>query len=100
MRYIKRFAELGISDVPLVGGKNASLGEMYRALGAQGVKVPDGFATTAEAYRLYIDHNHLHDRIAAELGQLDTHDVKALANSGARIRQWVKEGEFPVPLAE
>jgi pyruvate,water dikinase len=99
MRYIKRFAELGISDVPLVGGKNASLGEMYRALATQGVKVPDGFATTAEAYRLYIDHNQLHERIAAELEQLDTHDVTALANAGARIRQWVREGEFPSALA-
>ena len=99
MRYIKRFAELGISDVPLVGGKNASLGEMYRALATEGVKVPDGFATTAEAYRLYIDHNQLHERIAAELAQLDTHDVTALANAGARIRQWVKEGEMPAQLA-
>ncbi|HEY0634422.1 MAG TPA: phosphoenolpyruvate synthase [Gammaproteobacteria bacterium] len=99
MQFTKQFAELTISDVPLVGGKNASLGEMYRALAEQGVKVPNGFATTAAAYRLYIDHNRLHERIAAELAQLDTHDVVALAKAGARIRQWVNDGELPAPLA-
>ncbi len=55
LTYIRRFNELGIADVPLVGGKNASLGEMYRTLSGQGVKVPNGFATTAQAYRDYLD---------------------------------------------
>ncbi len=99
MKYVKRFAELGINDVPLVGGKNASLGEMYRALSAKGVTVPNGFATTAEAYRHYIDHNGLHERIAKVLETLDTRDVVALARAGAQIRAWVANGDMPADLA-
>ncbi len=99
MRYIKRFAELRVEDVSLVGGKNASLGEMYSALSEQGVKVPNGFATTAEAYRHYIEHNRLRDRIAAELEGLDTRDVKALSRAGARIREWISHAEMPAELA-
>ena len=64
-----------MQDVPLVGGKNASLGEMYRALAAQQVKVPNGFATTAEAYRYYLRHNKLDQRIDAALAALDSSDV-------------------------
>jgi pyruvate,water dikinase len=100
MKYIKRFAELGIQDVPMVGGKNASLGEMYRALSTKGVSVPNGFATTADAYRHYIDHNGLHERIAKVLKDLDTRDVVALAKAGAQIREWVASGEMPTDLAD
>ena len=100
MQYIKRFAELGITDVALVGGKNASLGEMYRELKDKGIAVPNGFATTAEAYRLYIEHNDLHQRIAAELAKLDTSDVTQLAISGARIRQWIMHGKLPQILID
>ncbi len=99
MQYVKRFAELGIKDVPLVGGKNASLGEMYQSLTGEGIKVPNGFATTADAYRLYIEHNGLHDKIAAELEKLDTRDVDALVIAGAKIRQWIMHGEMPEALA-
>jgi pyruvate,water dikinase len=100
MQFIKRFAELGIKDVPLVGGKNASLGEMYRELKGEGIEVPNGFATTAEAYRLYIEHNNLHERIARALGELDTTDVRALAVTGARIRQWVLHGTMPQQMVD
>lgn len=100
MQYVKRFAELGINDVPLVGGKNASLGEMYRELKGEGIEIPNGFATTAEAYRLYIEHNGLHERIAKALEELDTHDVRALAVTGAKIRQWIMHGTMPQPLVE
>jgi pyruvate,water dikinase len=100
MRYIRRFKQLGINDVAQVGGKNASLGEMYRTLSAQGVKIPDGFATTAEAYRHYIDHNNLHDRIKQLLDKLDSNDVEALATTGARIRSWINHAEMPADLAE
>jgi pyruvate,water dikinase len=99
MQFVKRFAELGINDVAIVGGKNASLGEMYRALGSEGVKVPNGFATTAAGFRLYIEHNQLHQKIAAELEQLDTRNIDALQLSGAKIRQWIKRGEIPEELA-
>lgn len=97
-KFIKRFSELGIEDVPSVGGKNASLGEMYRELISQGVKVPNGFATTAEGYRHYINSNQLQDKIALELDTLDTSDVDGLAEKGAKIRRWVGEASMPADL--
>ena len=99
MDYIRRFAELSMQDVPLVGGKNASLGEMYRDLAAQQVKVPNGFATTAEAYRYYIRHNKLDQRIEAALAALDSSDVQALAVTGAKIRQWIMRANMPDELS-
>ena len=98
MDYIRRFTELSMQDVPLVGGKNASLGEMYRTLSAQQVKVPNGFATTAEAYRYYLLHNKLDKRIEAALTALDSSDVQALAVTGAKIRQWIMRGDMPDAL--
>jgi pyruvate,water dikinase len=100
MEFVKRFAELGIKDVPLVGGKNASLGEMYRELKGEGIEVPNGFATTADAYRQYIEHNNLQERIAKALDELDTNDVQALAVTGAKIRQWIMHGNMPKQLVE
>ncbi|RMD70930.1 MAG: phosphoenolpyruvate synthase, partial [Gammaproteobacteria bacterium] len=99
-KYIKRFKELGIKDVPLVGGKNASLGEMYRELSAEGVKVPNGFATTAQAYRYYLEYNGLRDKIAKALAELDVRDVEALAHTGAMIRGWIIDGKMPEDLAQ
>ena len=99
-RYVRRFAEIGMDDVALVGGKNASLGEMYRALTPLGVRVPDGFAITAEGYRLHLAHNGLVERIRATLDGLDVADVEALAEAGARIRHWIAHGELPPELAD
>jgi pyruvate,water dikinase len=99
-RYVRPFAELGIGDVPLVGGKNASLGEMYRELSAQGVKVPNGFATTAAAFRYYVEFNGLKERIGSALAKLDPDDVEALAHTGAEIRGWVIDGKLPEDLAK
>ena len=98
--YIRRFCELGIDDVPLVGGKNASLGEMYQALSGGGVKVPNGFATTAQAYRDYLSHNDLEQRIRESLEALDVNDVDALAITGARIRGWIIDAELPPLVAD
>src|SRR6059058_1316184 len=86
-------------DVETVGGKNASLGEMIRALGALGIRVPGGFATTAHAYREFLAQGGLDARIRAELARLDVDDVARLAATGARIRQWILETPFPPPLA-
>jgi pyruvate,water dikinase len=97
-KYIKRFSELRIEDVPVVGGKNASLGEMYCELSGKGVKIPNGFATTADAYRHYIDNNNLKQKIATELDTLDTSDVNGLAEKGAKIRRWIGEAEMPQDL--
>ncbi|MGM0516031.1 MAG: phosphoenolpyruvate synthase [Pseudomonadota bacterium] len=100
MQYVRRFSELGMDDVASVGGKNASLGEMVAKLGDRGVQVPGGFATTADAYRYYIRHNGLEERIRDTLEALDTEDVAALERAGARIRAWIREGELPDDLAD
>jgi pyruvate,water dikinase len=100
MRYIRTFSTLGMPDVPLVGGKNASLGEMFRHLSAEGVRVPDGFATTAEAYRYYLAHNGLDERIRRRLIGLDTRNLADLERAGAEIRGWILAGRMPPDLAE
>ncbi|QNL89034.1 Phosphoenolpyruvate synthase [Pseudomonas putida] len=81
-----------------MGGKNASLGEMISNLAGAGVSVPGGFATTAQAYRDFLDQSGLNDRIHAALDALNVDDVNALAKTGAQIRQWVMEAEFPARL--
>ncbi|GAB1266457.1 phosphoenolpyruvate synthase [Aurantivibrio infirmus] len=96
--YILRFKEITANDIALVGGKNASLGEMVRELSSQGVRVPDGFATTAEAYQLYLEHNQLTDPITTRLADLDITDVSALANTGQEIRQLIIDAELPPAL--
>ncbi len=88
-RYVVGFDELRMHDVDTVGGKNASLGEMISQLSGAGVRVPNGFATTAEAFRDFLTHNQLTERIAALLKPLNSDDVKALAECGSQIRQWV-----------
>ena len=92
------FEQLRMTDVEAVGGKNASLGEMISQLAATGVRVPGGFATTAHAFREFLRHGGLAARIAARLESLDTDDVRALAEAGAEIRQWVVDTPFPADL--
>ncbi|SFQ37404.1 phosphoenolpyruvate synthase [Geopseudomonas sagittaria] len=96
--YVVSLDKLGNHDVEHVGGKNASLGEMISNLAGAGVSVPGGFATTAQAYRDFLDQSGLNDRIHAALDALDVDDVNALAKTGAQIRQWVMEAEFPARL--
>ena len=99
-KLILRFAEIGIGDVPLVGGKNASLGEMYNTLSASGVRVPDGFAVTAEAYRRFLGGNGLERRIADMLRGLDTRDTADLQRRGRDIRRAVLTAELPAEVEE
>ncbi|MHB8425303.1 MAG: phosphoenolpyruvate synthase [Gammaproteobacteria bacterium] len=99
-RYVIGFEQLGMHDVDRVGGKNASLGEMLSHLAKLGVLVPGGFATTAEAYREFLAHAGLAMRISKELAGLNTDDMVALADTGARIRQWVMETPFPAALEQ
>lgn len=87
--------QLTMDDVPLVGGKNASLGEMLQNLTSLGVSVPGGFATTSAAYRTFLEHDGLTDRINAELTSLDVDDVAELQRTGAQIRDWIMEIPFP-----
>jgi len=100
MQHIHHFSELTLNDIPRVGGKNASLGEMYNALTPLGVKIPNGFATSADAYRHFINHNNLHEKIEAALEAMKADDVNALARTGARIRAWISHAELPVDLAQ
>ena len=98
-RFVRFFEEFGIDDVPLVGGKNASLGEMFQKLSGQGVRVPHGFAITAQAYRYMLDKAGAWDRLHAELDELDPADVAALARKGKRAREIVYGAGLPDDLA-
>ncbi|MBK9785298.1 MAG: phosphoenolpyruvate synthase [Betaproteobacteria bacterium] len=92
------FEKLRMTDVEQVGGKNSSLGEMISQLAGTGVRVPGGFATTADAYRDFLAQSGLDDKINAALDALDVEDVNALAVCGAEIRQWIMETPFPMDL--
>jgi pyruvate,water dikinase len=96
--YVIPFEQLAMRDVETVGGKNASLGEMIGSLAALGVQVPGGFATTAHAYREFLEQGGLAGRIRSELAALDVDDVARLAATGARIRQWILATAFPPAL--
>ncbi len=89
------FEQLRMTDVEVVGGKNASLGEMISQLAQSGVRVPGGFATTAHAFRQFLNFGGLTAKINARLDSLDTDDVKALAEAGAQIRGWLIDAPFP-----
>ncbi|MCB2017704.1 MAG: phosphoenolpyruvate synthase, partial [Hydrogenophaga sp.] len=91
------FEKLRMNDVEIVGGKNASLGEMISQL-PEGVRVPTGFATTAHAFREFLKADGLNDRINVRLDALDTDDVRALAEAGAEIRAMVESQPFPADL--
>src|SRR6185312_11878096 len=98
--FIRWFEEIGIDDVSLVGGKNASLGEMYRELAGQGVRVPNGFAVTAEAYRHFLVSTGLDKKIRAILEGLDTQNVDNLRMRGHEVRQAIMAGSLPERLVD
>jgi pyruvate,water dikinase len=96
--FVLPFSELGMKDVERVGGKNASLGEMISHLAPRGVSVPAGFATTAQAYREFLAHEGLAQRIDAELARLNVDDIGALAQTGQTIRGWLLAAPLPSGL--
>ena len=98
--FILWFKDLAIEDVPFVGGKNASLGEMYRSLTKKGVNVPDGFAVTAFAYRYLLEKAGIRNKIKKTLSDLDTSDMKNLSDRGHKVREIIKSAEFPPELKE
>ncbi|WUR10992.1 phosphoenolpyruvate synthase [[Empedobacter] haloabium] len=98
--FIRWFGELGIADVPAVGGKNASLGEMYRELSARGVRVPNGFAVTAAAYRATLDGAAAWERLHAALDGLDPADIDDLARRAAAARAIVRAAPLPAALEQ
>lgn len=98
--YVLRLDQVGMGDVECVGGKNASLGEMLQELTGANVKVPNGFATTAEAFRDFLNHGDLENKINEKLHQLDTDDIQALKDAGKTIRGWIMDAEFQPALEE
>ncbi|MEP6609225.1 MAG: PEP/pyruvate-binding domain-containing protein, partial [Burkholderiaceae bacterium] len=97
-KYVIPFSQLRMTDVNSVGGKNASLGEMLSQLSAAGIRVPDGFATTAAAFMLFLDHEDLRGRIAQRLASLNVDDVGELAAAGEQIRKWIASAPLPAAV--
>lgn len=98
--FILWFDDIGIEDVPMVGGKNASLGEMYQKLTSKGVAVPHGFAITAYAYRYLLEKAGIEAAIREVLSDLDTHDMKNLSERGEKVRNIIRTAEFPDDLRQ
>ncbi len=98
--YILWFNQIGMDDVPLVGGKNASLGEMYRNLAPKGVNIPNGFVITVNAYHYLLDHAGIRKGIEEILSDLDTHSIANLQERGRKVRRLIREAEFPPDLVE
>jgi len=97
-KLIRWFDELGIEDVPSVGGKNASLGEMYQQLTPQGILIPNGFAITADAYRYMLDEANAWDALHAVMDNLDPEDMDVLARCGAKAREIIYAAGLPEDL--
>lgn len=101
MKYIKPLSTLTIDDVPLVGGKNASLGQMMQHLADKDLRIPNGFAVTAQAYRYFLEHNNLVIALKAEMNRLsDPSDISALKAVGAVVRSTIENGRMPDDLAQ
>jgi len=100
MKFVKWFEDIGAKDVSLVGGKNASLGEMIRNLGEKGVNIPPGFAITAEAYKYVIENAGIGERIKETLADLDTHDMRNLAERGEKLRNLIAHSPYPKELED
>ena len=99
-RFILWFNEIGIEDIPMVGGKNASLGEMYQKLHQQGINIPNGFAITAYAYRYFLKYAGIEEEIKKILKDLDTHDLANLMRKGREVRDIMRHAEFPPDVTQ
>ncbi|WED24453.1 phosphoenolpyruvate synthase [Vibrio sp. JC009] len=99
-QYIRWFNELTISDVPIVGGKNASLGELSSLLKSSPIRLPDGFALTAQAYRDFLKHNQLEEQIYPLLDSLDKNDLDALKSTASKVRELILSGSFTAEMKQ
>lgn len=97
-KYILKLEEVGHADVPIVGGKNASLGEMLQNLTQLGISIPAGFVVTVAAYRRFIEFNKLDDKIKEIINKIDLNDIESLRRGGLQARQMIKSGKFPEEL--
>ena len=100
MKFIKKFREISIKDVTKVGGKNASLGEMYNELSSEGVLVPDGFATTSEGFWTFLKSNNIEEEIEGLLKKLDRKNYENLSSIGSEARELILRGEFSKEFSE
>jgi pyruvate,water dikinase len=98
--WIRWFADLSLDDIPLVGGKNASLGELSRTLAGQGVRVPNGYAITADAYRFFLREAHLEQTLQAILAAVNPHDLATLRQGGRQVRQAILAAPLPPALTQ
>ena len=94
-QFVLWFKDLTIEDVPLVGGKNASLGEMYRSLTKKGINIPNGFAVTAYAYKYFLKNAKIEDKIKQILSDLDTGNMRNLAERGSKVRKAILQAHLP-----
>ena len=92
--YVISFENVGMNDVDIVGGKNASLGEMISKLTTKNIRVPNGFATTAQAFKDFIEYNQLTNKIQHKLSALDVNDIDMLTSVGSEIRKWICDAKF------
>jgi pyruvate,water dikinase len=100
MKLIKNFSEIRLKDLPLVGGKNASLGEMFCTLSPKGIIVPDGFAVTSEGYWNFLEHNKIVPQLSSLLSQLDSKTFNNLSDIGSKARKFLLEASFPKELKD
>lgn len=100
IQYIQWLKNTSLNDIDIVGGKNASLGEMMQSLTQLGIKIPNGFATTAEAYRDFLQHNQIREKIQQRLEHVHYDDIQQLTAAGKEIRAWVMESELPAPFED
>ena len=98
MKFIKKFEELCIKDIPTVGGKNASLGEMIQQLKSKGILIPSGFVVTAQAYNYHLRINNLEKKIKTVLNKIDKNNLKAFAVIGKRVRDLIRKAPLPNDL--
>lgn len=100
MNFTLPLKDVGINDIPLVGGKNASLGEMLQNLTSLGVTIPDGFVVTVTAYYAFLKHNSLDEKIKSIVDAIDYDNIESLRRGGMQIRQSFLNGKFPVEMSE
>ena len=99
-KFIKRFSEISLADIAEVGGKNSSLGEMFTQLSPKGIKIPDGFATTAFAFKHFLEHNHISEPLQQLMAKLDKEQFANLSETGNEARKIIQAAVLPEQLKE
>src|SRR4051794_28341739 len=98
--YLANLHEVGLTDIELVGGKNASLGQMLQNLTRLGIKIPNGFVITVAAYHYFIEHNNLREKIREITNSINYNEIESLRRGGLQIRQLIRNSKFPQELSK